>query len=165
MKEVCIVNYGSNAAIYGIGTYIQEYMYCLQKMDCKINLIELGTDTKNTDFYIKEENGVRKIHIPYVQDTVIDKYNKSVCRLLRLYIEDSANLIFHFQYTQSDSLMESIKRYFPLSKSVFTIHYLSWSEPLQGNITSFEKIIRDQKNEKTKKKYTNLVQKMSYLNS
>ena len=122
-------------------------------MDCKINLIELGTDTKNTDFYInidfyiKEENGVRKIHIPYIQGAMIDKYNKSVCRLLRLYIEDSANLIFHFQYTQSDSLMESIKRYFPLSKSVFTIHYLAWSQILNGNISLFEKIIPKQKNE------------------
>jgi len=161
MKEVCIVNYGSNAAIYGIGTYIKEYIYCLQKMDCKINLIELGTDTKNIDFYIKEENGVRKIHIPYIQGAITDKYNKSVCRLLRLYIEDSGNLIFHFQYTQSDSLMESIKRYFPLSKSVFTIHYLAWSQFLNGNISLFEKIILKQKNEKIQKKYKPVIDNYS----
>ncbi|GHU92545.1 glycosyl transferase [Bacteroidia bacterium] len=153
MKEVCIVNYISNAAIYGIGTYIKEYVYCLENIGCKINLIELGTDDSNPDFYIREERNVRKIHIPYLREGAIAKYNKGVCRLLRLYIEDSENLVFHFQYAYSDSLLDNIKNYFPLSKSVFTIHYLSWSEVLQGDRLLFEKIIRKQEAEEIKKKY------------
>jgi len=153
MKEVCIINYASRAAIYGIGTYIREYVYCLKNMSCKINLIELGTDNNSAGCYIKEEGNVRTIHIPYMPKGITDRYNKSVCRLLRLYIEDSDNLIFHYHYTQSESLLESIKKYFPLSKSLFTIHYLSWSQFLQGNVLLFEKIIRNQENEKIKKQY------------
>jgi glycosyltransferase len=157
MKEVCIINYGSNAAVYGIGTYIKEYTHCLENIGCKVNLIELGTSKNQDDFYITKDGNIRKIHIPYLQKSDFDKYNKGVCRLLRMYIQDSVHLIFHFHYSSSDSLLDSIKEYFPLSKSVFTIHYLSWSERLQGNYLLYEKIIRKQTNKNIEKKYRYII--------
>jgi glycosyltransferase len=90
-----------------------------------------------------------------------DKYNKGICRLLRLYITDSANLVFHFHYTQSRSLLSDIKKYFPLSKSIFTIHYLSWSERLQGKVSLFEKIIHRQYCKKIKEKYQHILDSYS----
>jgi len=158
MKEVCIINYVSKASVYGIGSYLKEYVYCLKRSGCKINLIELGTDKSFTDVHIKEENNVCTMYIPYTTKGMIDKYNKSVCRLLRLYIKDSNNLIFHFHYMQSESLLDSIKKYFPLSKSILTIHYLSWSQILQENeILRFKKIVRQQGNEKIEKKYQHTI--------
>jgi len=157
MKEFCIINYASGAAIYGIGTHIKEYIHCLENMSCRVNRIELGTDKNHADFYINEDGTVRTIHIPYTQNGTIEKYNKSICRLLRLYIEDSCNLIFHFHYLHSDSLLDQIKKYFPLSKSVLTIHYLYWSQSLQGDITLFEKIIRKQESKKIKEKFQSVI--------
>ena len=157
MKEVCIINYGSNAAVYGIGTYIREYAYCLENMGCKINLIELGTDKNSNNFYIKERGSIREIHIPYLRNTAPNKYNKGVCRLLRLHIQDSEHLSFHFQYLRSDGLLDGIKKYFPLSKTVSTIHYLSWSESLQGNYSLFEEIIRKQEEKDTRKQHWNVI--------
>ena len=153
MKEICIINYKTNAAMYGIGTYIEEYVYCLNKLDCKINRVELGTGETKSDFYVKEDGNIRTIYFPYNQKWNIDNYNKGVCRLIRLYLEDSDNLIFHFQYPESDSLLDGIKKYFPLSKSIFTIHYFNWSEVLKGNVALFEKIIRNRENEDTRKEY------------
>ena len=157
MKEVCIINYGSNAAVYGIGTYIREYTHCLETIGCKINLIELGTDKKHYGFHIKENGNIRTIHIPYLQNTGFEKYNRGVCRLLRLYIQDSEHLVFHFHYLQSGGLLDGIKKYFPLSKSVFTIHYLYWSEKLQGNGSLFEKIIRNRNNKNIADKYKHVI--------
>ena len=159
MKEVCIVNYTSNAAVYGIGTYIREYVYCLENSGCKINIVELGTDDKRPEFYVREDRNIRTMHFPYLLKGDIDRYNKGVCRLLRLYIEDSCNLVFHFQYWQSSSLLDNIKKYYPLSKSVFTIHYLHWSEFFRGDIFRFEKIIRNQESEKIKKEYGHIIEK------
>lgn len=158
MKEICIVNYAGDAAVYGIGTYLKEYLYCLQTMGCKIHLIELGTDRIQPDFYIRDDGCIRTIHIPYMKNGSIEKYNKSVCRLLRLYIEDSERLVFHFHYTLSSGLSEGIKKYFPLSKSLLTIHYLSGCGILQGNIALFEKIIKKRDDEKIKTKYQYIIE-------
>ena len=126
-------------------------------MGYKINRIELGTDEKKSEFYVKEDGNIRTIHFPYLLNGDIERYNKGVCRLLRLYVEDSAELVFHLHYEQSDSLLDGIKKHFPLSKSVYTVHYQSWSTELRGNVTLFEKIIRNQKNEKIKTKYNRII--------
>ena len=42
MKEICIINYASNAAVYGIGTYLKEYVHCLSNIGCKVIRVELG---------------------------------------------------------------------------------------------------------------------------
>lgn len=157
MKELCIINYGSNAAQYGIGTYIKEYVHCLLNIGCRINLIELGTDNKQEEFSIKEEKKVRTFYIPYVQSRDFMTYNKSVCRLLRLYLEDSSDLVFHFHYQQSSSLLESLKQYFPLSRSILTIHYLYWSARLNGCLSDYEYIIRCKSHKRIKKQYQDVV--------
>ena len=157
MKEVCIINYTSNAAVFGIGTYLQEYVYCLKKIGCKVYIVELGTDEKNPKFYVKDDGSVCTLHFPCLLKGDLNLYNKGVCRLLRLYIEDSDNLVFHYQYYLSESLSDNLKKYYPLSKSAFTIHYLSWSEKFQGNMALFEKIICNGKVEKTKTKYKHIL--------
>lgn len=150
MKEICIINYRSSASLYGVGTYINEYIFCLINMGCKINIIQLGSTNDSKGLYIREESNVRRIFIPYIECNSFSTYNKGICRLLRLYINDSTNLIFHFHYIQSGNLLDCIKKYFPLSKSIYTIHYLTWSNELLGNVKLFEKIIQNQESKKNK---------------
>lgn len=157
MKEICIINYGSNAAVYGIGTYIKEYMNCLLNLGNKINLIELGIDNKQLEVKIKEKKGLRIFSIPYNRDKDIIVYNKSVCRLLRLYLKDSSDLIFHFHYFQSKSLFDSLKQYFPLSGYIFTIHYLYWSNMFNGDVLMYKNIIHSKNKKYIKNKYQDLI--------
>lgn len=157
MKEICIINYGSNAAIYGIGTHIREYVHCLLGTGWKIYLVELGLDGKNAEVYVTENTQVQTIHIPYVPGADMTTYNKTVCRLLRLYLKDSTDLIFHFHYLQSDSLLTHIKSYFPLSKSVLSIHYLYWSARLIGNLALYHDIVKKQNRKSVKKKYIDVI--------
>lgn len=157
MKEICIINYGSNAAVYGIGTHIREYVRCLLGTGWKIYLVELGLDEKNTEVYVTENTQVQTIHIPYVYGADMTTYNKSVCRLLRLYLKDSTDLIFHFHYLQSDSLLTHIKRHFPLSKSVLSIHYLYWSARLIGNLALYQDIVKKQNRKSVREKYKDVI--------
>jgi glycosyltransferase len=158
MKEICIINYRSSASLYGVGTHINEYIFCLINLGCKINLIQLGSNNDSKGLYIREENNVRRIFIPYIAYDSFSTYNKGICRLLRLYINDSKNLIFHFHYIQSGNLLDCIKKYFPLSKSIYTIHYLTWSNELLGNVKLFEKIIQNQESEKINKQYGYIIE-------
>ena len=157
MIEICIINYGSNAAEYGIGTYIKEYVHCLLNIGCNVNLVELGVNSKLSEVSIKEEKGVRTFCFPYVPSENFAVYNKSVCRLLRLYLKDSSELIFHFHYQQSNSLLEKIKQYFPLSKSVLTVHYLYWSARFNGDLTEYKKVLRCKNYKHIKKNYQDVV--------
>lgn len=157
MKEVCIVNYASNAANYGIGTYIKEYVRCLLRMGCKVTQVELGADRQNAEVDITVKGNVRTIHIPYICNSHIMTYNQSVCRILRLYMEDSSELIFHFHYMQSSSLLSNIEKYFPLAKSALTVHYLQWSSKFNGNLATFENIIKKSHYENIKKKYQGVI--------
>ena len=158
MKEICIINYASNAAIYGIGTYIKEYIRCLLNTGHKVTRIELGTDSSQKEVFITEKRNERAIHIPYLQYKDIVAYNKAVCHILRLYIVDSTELIFHFQYQQSNSLLKHIKEYYPLSKSILTIHYLYWSARFNGNLTLYKDIIRKLSHKSIKNKYEDVIQ-------
>lgn len=158
MKEICIINYVSNAAVYGIGTYIKEYTQCLLNTGFKVTRIELGTDFSQREIYIKDHNSERTIHIPYTPNNDIVAFNKAVCRILRLYIVDSSELVFHFHYLQSNGLLKYIKEYYPLSKSILTIHYLYWSARLNGNFTLYKDIIRKANYKRIKNRYEDVIQ-------
>lgn len=158
MKEICIINYASDAAVYGIGTYIKEYVRCLLNLGLKATLIELGTNNRKREFYIYEQNGVRTIHIPSLRTKDVTLYNKCIVRLLRLYLKDSPNLVFHFHYLQSDSLQKCLKKYFPLSKSILTIHYLCWSSKFNGNLTAYENVLKRKNYKYIRAKYQGILE-------
>ena len=162
MKELCIVNCCCKGAIYGVGTYIEEYMYCLTNLGFNVTLVELGKSEENKEFYIKEEGCIRTFFFPYPIVGEANLYYKGVCRLLQLYIEDSENLIFHLQYSPCEALLYGVKHYFPLSKSIFTIHYLHWRTALLGNVELYKKIIRNKTNEIFKNKYNEII--VNFLN-
>ena len=155
MKEICVFNNSSNAAIYGIGTYIKEYLVCLNKLGVRINLITL-VDTIG-DITVKDDEEIRLILIPFFVFLKAHSFNRNVCHLLRLYIEDSRDLIFHFNYIYHSSLIAGIKKYFPLSKTVFTIHYLQWSSELNGNISLYKHIIAQRKEQAFLDEYKDLL--------
>lgn len=159
MKEICIVNYITDATkYYGIGTYLENYIYCLNNLGYKINIIELGIGKCKTDLFIKEEGNIRLLLFTCPPLSDIDSYYMGVCRLLRLYISDSINLIFHYNHpAPGDIFFDIIKNNFPLSKSIITIHYLLWREIFQGNVELYKRVISNQKSEKTKVKYCNLI--------
>lgn len=154
-KEIYIVNERSNAAAYGIGSFLREYIDCLKKMNFKINLIELNSE--QTDFYITEIEGIKKFIFPYTSSGNFEKYYKSISRIFRFHIKDSKNLIFHLNYGHCEALVDQIRSSFPLSKIILTIHYQNWTWPLDGDSQLFEKIVEEKDTKKTQKKYASII--------
>ena len=158
VKEVCVIKYIRNSANYGVGSYLKEYLYCLNNLGHRINIIELGGYNVDASDCIREVDNVRTISFPLSFPGDFEKYIKGVSRALTLYIEDSNNLVFHIQHVPPNNLLDCLKKYFPQSKSVITIHDFSWITILQGNISLFDKIIRNQEREKFKIKYNPIIE-------
>jgi Glycosyltransferase len=155
-----IFNESSQAAVYGIGTYIHELTTAIQNNSINICLINLNQDIPN----IKTEviDSIRYWSIPvskFEQRTIDYKkqdelYFRNVVYLLQLHIKDKTDLVFHLNVQRGSKFVEELKNAFDC-KVVITIHYFNWCFKLSGNITHYRKLLRsnetDQNNELKKK--------------
>jgi glycosyltransferase len=56
--------------------------------------------------------------------------------LFRLYVKDTKDLVFHFNYNLYQSLAKELKSIFDC-KTINTVHFTKWTLVLQGNLTLF----------------------------
>ena len=145
-KHIYLFNTSSRAAIYGIGTYIEQLVTCLKNTHLKISVIESLSNTRFVQ--IEQKNNVRYIKVPIPNTTSfhkensnhIDRYNKSLAILLCPYIRHDEKNIFHLNYLCDGILAECLKKYYG-GKIVITVHYTDWSFRLLGNKKRMKRII------------------------
>ncbi|RHJ75308.1 glycosyltransferase, partial [Parabacteroides sp. AM08-6] len=149
MKHIYFFNTKSRAAVYGIGTYLRQVTDCMRSIpDVSFNIVNLLVDVP--EFTREEKNGYISYDIPenYMQTTkIIDCYSRNIWFLLRPYIQLQKGdvLIFHLNYTNSNSWITWAKKDFPNCKILLTIHYQDWCFSLNGNTTYFRKQILSEK--------------------
>lgn len=143
-----IFNESRPAALYGVGTYIQQLTAALQNSNHNICVVTLKQDILKT--HIKQTKGIKywSIPSPVSEQRIIDasKYNELYCRsivyFLQLHITNKTNLVFHLNYLNC-TLAEELKKVFEC-KIVSTIHYLDWSFILFGNVMRFRNLLTKQ---------------------
>lgn len=137
-----IINEISIASHYGIGTYIDELIPCI-KNHVHLNIITLNFQEGEFNIYNKDNVIYWNIPYPFVQNglpiTHLSSkinYYQSVVDLLKIYIKDRSNLVFHFNYTHNPFyvLAQLLKKNFQC-KIVATIHYMNWALLFNGNAT------------------------------
>lgn len=140
-KKVYIFNDFITSQRNGIGVYVKELSHCFNAIGCTVTLIVLNSKYENCT--MRKNRGVYYLYLPAFPDrsSILPERNKIICRLLRLYIEDSEDNIFFFNYSSDYALMEEIKHYCPNSKLIYVIHDLSWCSSLLGNAHLMEQII------------------------
>lgn len=143
MIQLFIFNEISRAAIYGIGTYIQQLIACLNE-DFQINIVNYYSD--KTEFAVLQKDNVREFYIPrnqlnYTEGKCDEKYFINSVYLLFDFIEPDAKLIFHFNHFRYEAIFSLLREYWPSCKIVLSIHYFNWCFPLNGNTTYFRQII------------------------
>jgi glycosyltransferase len=147
MKHVYLICKTSRAVEYGIGTYIKQITDCLKANDTiKLTIIEMNYETAELKVEKEESNQVRKITLPFSQYLPDEKSRKrnlrNISYLLALYVKETEDNIFHFNFTKDYSLFGLLKQRWPNSKIVLTIHYLNWSFILKGNMIRFRSILK-----------------------
>lgn len=135
-----IFHTSSEAAVYGVGTYIRELTTALRHSKIKVCVINLRAHIPQ--IRIEEtSDGIKRWYFPepieqLATDGLCDLYYRNIVYLLQSYIEDKSNLIFHLNANQSSKFAKELKTAFDC-KIVLTIHYFDWCFKLSGNLTRF----------------------------
>lgn len=135
----------------GIGTYLDELIDCVNKLG--INPCIISCDPSVKKFTLLKEEKIQKILFPTLNITS-EQYYEIFIYFLRFHIKDDEKNIFIFNYNNTCNLIRDIKKYFPKSKTSFTIHDMNWTVHLLGDTS---KLIQTLKSENAK--YHNIIEK------
>jgi glycosyltransferase len=142
-KVYVFENKGRIASVYGIGSYIKALGNALHDSDLQICFIHINADVQR--FTEQVEDNISHWHIPCPKNIFKDEeknrnmYAKNVVFILRKYIDQTENLIFHLNNIEYKTLANSLKESFDC-KIVLAIHYLPWCFELMGNVSLLRKI-------------------------
>lgn len=150
MIQLFIFNEISRAAIYGIGTYIQQLIACLDD-EFQINIVNYYSD--KPEFTVVRNNHIREFHIPrnqlkYIEGKCDETYFANSVSLLSDFIEPENKVIFHFNHFRYEKTFSLLREYWPACKIIVGIHYFNWCFPLSGNTGYFREIIRKSPDER-----------------
>lgn len=149
MKHIYLFREGSKAALYGIGTYVNQIQSALSDVkNIYLNFVYLNYG-KN-EFRIKEEDHCRIFMFPATRSAIDirgDSYLRNVWYILLEYIQPGKTdtLLFHLNSNLEYPFISLAKEKFPTCKIVFTLHYLEWAFILKGNYRYFKNIIQHEK--------------------
>lgn len=171
MIQLFIFNEISRAAIYGIGTYIQQLIACLDD-EFQINIVNYYSD--KPEFTINQNNNAREFYIPrnqlkYTEGKCDETYFINSVYLLSDFIDPENKIIFHFNHFRYEKMFTLLREYWPNCKIILGIHYFNWCFPLNGNTKFFREIIYKKTEELTetveKETLTTYKQDVAFLKS
>ena len=138
-----IFHTSSEAAVYGIGTYIRELTTALRRSQVKVCVVNLRAHIPQMRME-ETSDGIKRWYFPepieqMATDHQSDLYYRNIVYLLQLHIENKSNLIFHLNANHSSKFAKELKKAFDC-KIVLTIHYFDWCFKLSGNLTHFRQL-------------------------
>lgn len=162
MKNIYIVDDSYLSDNNGIGTFLREFIACAKMWsDTHICLMKLRS--REHEFCIKTIEGIEYFFFPSIAgESNPFAHYKVISKFFRLYLSDSSQNIFLFNYTPCNLLMKSLKEFFPLSKQLFIIHDLSWTADLKGDSNRLEYILIHREMLQKQKKYAELLKLVNY---
>lgn len=138
MNEIYILDEYISSTRNGIGTYIKEFVSCLQEIDVSICLVLFNADC--SEFTILEKDGITYMNFPEFRVKDYLDYPEVISKFLRLYIQDSPNTLFCINHFPSNNLIKSIHKSHPLSKIMFIIHNQIWTSAFWGDDNKFRRM-------------------------
>ena len=145
-----LFNDNDSAATYGIGAYINELSQALDGANIKVHIVHLHS--KHSEFEVQtcpQNCNVENWYIPDVfnvntiSDSIqnFENYYLNIGCLLRLYIKDKTDLIFHFNYNNCHLLAKELKAAFEC-KTVATVHFVRGLLVLNGNYLRWQSLLK-----------------------
>lgn len=133
MKSLYIINKSTRGSMYGIGTYIDTLLRCVQDMDLQVNMVVIN-DESVRETTVENRKGVRYIRIPdpvylYAESP---NYQINAGWLLKEFVDERHQNIFHLHRMDCKHLAATLKQNFP-GQIILTMHYTMWSLALSGD--------------------------------
>lgn len=151
-KQVYVFDEYISSQKNGIGSFLREFLYCMKRPDVDICTLTFNANVKEFVIQIEKDDGLKRMLFPAFSIGEFTNNAEIVIKFLRLYISDSLDNIFFINHSPCEKLVEILKRDFPLSKVVFTIHDLGWTSKCMGDVNEYKKIVekRDDVGEEAK---------------
>lgn len=142
-RKVYIFNSNSRAAVYGIGTYMEELISSLKSSNIEFEVVSLYS-SEGSEVKIEEKDSYKQITIPIVRN--IKYYLRNVVYILREFIPERADyeLIFHLNFMTNDILVTQLRKQFKC-KIILVAHYTNWSFDLMGDEKKLKIILEKEK--------------------
>jgi glycosyltransferase len=141
-----------SATNYGIGKYIKQIIHLAKDTNMTLTVVELYSQNTREITVTQEDYG-EKIAVPYVSGGSLfpveksdSRYTRSVVYLLREYIPDDENNLFHLNYMEGEYLAIWLRKLFK-ARIVLTVHYTNWNFSLLGDMVRLRKILKPQNND------------------
>lgn len=148
-KKIYIVDEYMSSQQNGVGTYMTNFIECMKGLDVDINKIIFNT--KERHFTIYKKCAIHYYCFPVCNGCDMLNGGGLFWPFLKLYISDNSNNIFFINHSPCADFMRVLRREFPMSKVVFTIHDQGWTASLLGDKERLVNIIS--KNYPSKQKY------------
>lgn len=155
MRNIYVVDEHISSKRNGIGTFLKEYIRSLKQLEVTVCLIVFNADCK--EFSIEYKGGIRFLCFPKFQKGSFVNHPNLLDKFFRLYIDDSSDNVFCINHSPCGDLLKQIKLSHPLSKIVFTIHDLTWTQSLLGNESAFRRIVANRARTRIQKKHEQLL--------
>ena len=142
MINVFFVDEHNSSKQNGIGTFRDILLPRLsQYPDINITLVSLNSDCENLK--VETYPYGYEYALPFVANGNWRESGNLIWPLLRTYIADNARNLFIFNHSPCAEFIESMKRQFPKSKSIFVIHDQGWCAPLWGSANLLKRVLNN----------------------
>lgn len=131
MKNIYIIDESRSSLKNGIGTFLQEFLFCVERMDTNVCLISFNSE--QSEFSIEKKGKISEMRFPIFPSGNFITHPEVVIRFFRLYIKDSPDNVFFVNYSPCVVFLQLIREFLPLSKIVYVIHDLSWTTVCLGD--------------------------------
>jgi glycosyltransferase len=151
--DLILFTVSNNSIEYGIGTYINNLITGLYRQEnVKVTVVHcLAEEEQN--FRIENIESVKHIYIPKPKLAYINlfnpndagekkKYGRRVCDLLYPILNESKDVVIHFNQSILSFLCEELKKRYEV-RVVFTLHFLSWQFLYENSIAAYDVAIQE----------------------
>ena len=149
MINLYIFSNKSRGGLYGVGTYIRELITALRS---KSNSIHIHVVHILCDQLQIEKKEVKDVSYWYFPEPISKEWNlldqeqrkvysRNIVYLLRNYIQDQKNLVFHLNSYRDKSLALELKIAFDC-KVITVTHFSEWSSVIHDNLEKLRIILR-----------------------
>lgn len=155
-KEKCIFLFEleSRSINYGIGTYLNQLTEVLQSSEYQV--VQIRMFSERTDSFLLYEDK-KAIHLDLANfksrgsKQTEERYYRNVFHWFRSYFRNTENCIFHLNSMQDEVLANLLKKDFPKSSVLLTVHYTGWAFKLLGDKEQLYAMLKNPEGDMQKK--------------
>lgn len=127
----------------GIGSFLKEFHYCLKQLNADVCGLIFNANVKEFTIRTADSGKIKEMLFPRFQVGEFIHNMEIIIKFFRLYIRDATDNVFFVNHSPCEKLVEILKRDYPLSKVVFTIHDSGWTSRCMGDIDKFKKMVEE----------------------